>query len=571
MKSGRSEFLYLLVQELDRTGISWCCLRNHLEFFENSRSDVDLMILPEDQDLFERTLEEVGRQTSAKLLQKASYLNQSRTYLTPAGEWVRIDYETEVRWGIFPVLTARGVLHRRFREGHLWLASPADESVVLWIAGLFRGQLSDRYRTRLLELAPLVKNEPRHARIFQETFGGMGRHLLSWQRLLSARGLEKWTWLDFKVALWTQPLLHAGKVILLLQYFFLDVVRLMTRLQSPPGILIQINSEFWERSDSLNFLWMLDPVFPVAKAMQWDDSVLTSWFAKIVRYGRLYRTLFKGGVALILCAGEKLVLTPFSLRRFVIQFLGEGRWIGASLSSGRMANAHNSNPAGACLDALLKLLPPPPSASLIHRPLFCVLLGLDGSGKTTLARSLVTLAPPELGVIYYRHFLPKTRNTLEFPWPGQPSKPKTRLPHAGSMHVILSVVRLLRNTLRAVLSRWGWRGPLGEKGSVTLVDRYLYNYLLDPASVAYAGSPALARLALRLAPRPDIIFVLEAPAHLLTQRKGELSPKEIEEQSLCLREMPLYAKKVVRLDGSLPPETLARQCCEEIRRCIGGV
>lgn len=108
MKSGRSEFLYLLVQELDRTGISWCCLRNHLEFFENSRSDVDLMILPEDQDLFERTLEEVGRQTSAKLLQKASYLNQSRTYLTPAGEWVRIDYETEVRWGIFPVLTARG-------------------------------------------------------------------------------------------------------------------------------------------------------------------------------------------------------------------------------------------------------------------------------------------------------------------------------------------------------------------------------------------------------------------------------------------------------------------------------
>jgi len=571
MKSGRFEFLHLLVQELDRSGISWCCLRNHLEFFEDSRSDVDLMILPEDQDLFEKILDEVSRQTSTKLLQKASYLNQSRTYLTLAGEWVRIDYETEVRWGIFPVLTARGVLNRRFRERDLWLASPTDESVVLWIASLFRCHLSERYRFRLLELAPLVKRDPLHLRIFHGTFGGLSRHLLSWQRLLAAQGREEWTWIDFKVALWTQPFFHLGKTILMLKYFFLDVRRLMIRLQSPPGILIQIESKSWEKSDSLEFLWKLDPVFPVAKAVQWDRSIPTTWVVKITGYFSLYRTLFKGGVALIFSAKGKIVFTPVSLRRFVMRYLGESRWIGASISTGRMVDVNHSNPTQACFDLLLGLLPPPSYVWIKNRRLFCVLLGLDGSGKTTLARSLTTLAPAELGVFYYRHFVPKTRDTLEFPWPRQPSKPKKKLEHAGLFHAVLSVFRLLRNTLRAFLSRWGWRGTLGEKGSVTLVDRYLYNYLLDPASVAYAGSPVLARIALRIAPRPDIIFVLDTPAHLLTQRKGELSPKEIEEQSRRLREMPLYARRVVRLDGSLPPETLARQCCREIRYCISGV
>jgi len=569
MKAGRSAFLRLLVQELDRTGISWCCLRNHLEFFEDSRSDVDLMILPEDQTLFEETLDHIARQCGANLLQKASYLNQSLTYLTPGGEWVRIDYETEVRWGIFPVLTAREVLYRRIREKDLWIASPADESVVLWIAALFRGQLSDRYRSRLTELAPAVERQPLHGRIFRHTFGGMSHSLLSWQRLLVQEDCKEWAWLDFKIALWTQPLLARRKAILLVKYFFLDLGRLFRRLQTPRGILIQIDSQSWEKTDSLEVLWKLDPVFPIAKALLWDRSGPKKRSSIIKRHVQLYRTLFKGGVVLIHPTEEKLFLPPVALRRFFFHSLENGRWIGASASSGRMAERRNLVASEACFELLIALLLPTPPAPANRKALFCVLLGLDGSGKTTLARSLATWAPVELGVFYYRHFLPKTRGAIEFPWPRQPAKSKKIQIYSGAANVILSFFRLLRNTLRAVFSRWGWRGTLREKGAVVLVDRYLYNYLLDPASVAYAGSSALARLALRWAPQPDIIFVLEAPGHLLTQRKGELSSGEIEKQSIRLRDMPLYARKVVRLDGSLPPETLTRQCSQEIHDAIG--
>jgi len=109
MSAGRAEFLRAVIRKLDASGISWCCLRNHRELFENSRSDVDLMVLPEDIPLFETFLDEACGETGTRLAQEAAYLNFSRTYLTPAGEWVRIDYEAEVRWGVFPVLPARGV------------------------------------------------------------------------------------------------------------------------------------------------------------------------------------------------------------------------------------------------------------------------------------------------------------------------------------------------------------------------------------------------------------------------------------------------------------------------------
>ena len=569
MKAGRSAFLHLLVQELDRTGISWCCLRNHLEFFEDSRSDVDLMILPEDQTLFERTLDQVARQSGADLLQKASYLNQSRTYLTPAGEWVRVDYETEVRWGIFPVLTAREVLHRRIREKNIWLASPADESVILWIASLFRGQISDRYRVRLAELVPGVERQPIHRRIFHRTFGGLGWSLLSWQRLLADHNFKGLTWIDFKLALWTQPLFAAGKFILLVKYLFRDIGRLWTRLQSPPGIVIQIDSETWTKADSLEYLWRLDPVFPIAKSLQWNRLAPTKYFSTLGIHFKLFRTLFKGGVILVFSSKEKLFLPAHFPRRFFLRSVDKSHWVGASALSGRMVNSRNPNPIHACFDLLTALLALTPPAPANRKALFCVLLGLDGSGKTTLARSLATSAPAELGVFYYRHFLPKTRDDIEFPWPRQIAEPKKAQIHPGPVSALVSFFRLLRNTARAFLSRWGWRGTLGVKGAVVLVDRYLYNYLLDPASVAYAGSAALARLALRWAPRPDIIFVLEASASLLTQRKGELSSREIEEQSIRLHDMPLHARKVVRLDGSLSPEILARQCCQEIRDGIG--
>lgn len=568
MRRGRKSFLESLVSKLEDSGVSWCCLRNHHEFFEDSRSDVDLLVMPEDRSLFEAVLSEVAKDCGALLLQKADYLNRSLTYLTSAGEWVRIDYETEIRWGIFPVLSAREVLSRRVRTQKLWIASPMDESIVLWVAALFRNHLSERYRARLAELFADAKKNPLWKRILQQTFGGVGTLLPDWQALLTTPTRPAWNWLDLKLALWTQPLLHPSTAVAAWKYFFLDVQRLGRRLLHPPGLLIYLDSAGWQRSDSMELLWLLDPVFPMAKSLRIESPSNQGPLNRIRNRWRTFRSLFKGGAVLVHSSPSSSFFARF-IKTLWLQTANPGQWVGANWENGRMQKISESSPANACFDLTTKLIANVSAVRKSTTTQFCVLLGLDGSGKTTLARTMATMAPSELGAFRYHHFLPRNRGVPEFPWPHHLPAPKKAARTKGLPDMVLSLLRLARNTLRAGWACWGWRGSLWEKGAVVVVDRYLYNYLLDPLSVSYSGPTSLARIALRWAPRPDLIFVLESPSRLLAERKDELSEREMEIQSRRLKEMPFVARKIVFLDASLTPEILATQCLKEIRGLNG--
>jgi len=400
--------------------------------------------------------------------------------------------------------------------------------------------------------------------ILQRTFGGVGALLPTWQSLLTSPTQLAWDWLDFKLALWTQPLLHPLKAMATWKYFFLDLKRLGIRLLRPPGLLIYLDSAAWQKSDSIEFLWLLDPIFPMAKSLRIESRSNQGTLYRVRHRLRAFRSLFKGGAVLI-CSSSSGIL-PERFKTLWLRSLNPGQWDGASRQSGGMLRISERSAPKACFDLLTKLISAEPAVRKGSTALFCVLLGLDGSGKTTLARALATMAPSELGVFRYHHFLPRNRGVPEFPWPQQLSAAKKSSPTKGPANVLLSLLRLVRNTLRASWACWGWRGCLRETGAVVVVDRYLYNYLLDPASVSYSGPSSLARLALRWAPRPDLIFVLETSPRLLAGRKGELSAQEMEIQSHRLKEMPLFARKIVSLDGSLPPELLAGQCLEEISR-----
>lgn len=560
MNPGRAEFLRAVIGKLDASGISWCCLRNHREFFEDTRSDVDLLVLPDDIPLFETFLEEACGETGTRLVQEAAYLNFSRTYFTPAGEWVRIDYEAEIRWWVFPVLPARSILLRRIRADGLWIASPMDEAVVLWIAALFRHSLSDRYRARLTQLDAQVRGSfSGAAAVYQEAFGLFGKRLWeSQQDLLRAADLGT-LWEDFKVALVLRVfrrLALAGRFLLYLRY---DLARAVRRVFQPRGLSFSIQSSSWSQTDSIDFLWRFDRVFPVAKSLLVSETSAAAWGQRL----RIARTLFKGGLVLHPTSKAKPNSLPRSVRQIQALDNSEGGWIGAVLPGGWMTQpCQGKGPVEICYRIGAEALKFP--APTKGRRLFCVVLGLDGSGKTTLARHLaqrISQAAPYPAFRYF-HFLPTSRGQPEFPWPGQAAMPKRGKALSRTDGFFPSLVRLFRNLIRAW---WGihilYRGFRG----VIFGDRYLYNYLMDPASVRYFGSPDLAAKTLLLAPRPDLIFVLETPAEVILQRKQELSPEEIRIQTAGLKNLPLVAGRVVRLDGALPPEILADQCLREIR------
>jgi hypothetical protein len=564
MKADRAAFLRCALDKMDAAGVAWCCLRNHEELFKDSRSDVDLMVLPEDVSLFETFLDEACQETGTRLAQEASYLNFSRTYLTPSGQWVRIDYETEVRWRIFPVLAARAVLLRRIRQDGIWTAGPADEAVVLWIAGLFRRHLSDRYRARLFELHRLLGGNTRADRVFREAFGSLGGRLLAQQLTwLKAANLD-WVWENMQWALILRPCLNPTLAFLCLSYLGYDLTRIVDRLSRPRGLVLVVESPHWGPSDSLEIIWKMDRVFPVAKSLILQAaSRKLGWKQRL----KVALALFKGGLVLRPVEPGFAVKASPRIRWIHAREKAPLGWESATQPSGWMtAEPHPQNAAGCyeiCIQSLTMCDPPAgPRSSL-----FCVLLGLDGAGKTTLARQLAHEIPQTpLGQFRYFHFLPGPPGQVELPWPFQAPKPKKREVPLARGSTMLSVLRLARNWGRAWCSL-GFRRRNFPK--VLLGDRYLYNYLLDPASVRYSGPASLAAFALRWAPRPDLIFVLQTPPETILRRKRELSPQEMGRQIELLGKMPLRAGRVVRLDGTLPPQELARQCLKEMNAFLG--
>ena len=185
-----------------------------------------------------------------------------------------------------------------------------------------------------------------------------------------------------------------------------------------------------------------------------------------------------------------------------------------------------------------------------------VLVGLDGSGKTTLARNLLCRGPAfGWNRLRYAHFLPAWRLPAEFPWPKDERVPRKKSPKDGWARRLLSSLRLLRNVLRAQRLRVL---PLqASRPDLLILDRYIYNYWLDPGSVRFVGSRAWIRHALRWAPLPDLVVILRAPAELLLARKGELSCTEAEEQEKNLTSLPLQNIPVLELDATRPPAELA--------------
>jgi hypothetical protein len=95
------------------------------------------------------------------------------------------------------------------------------------------------------------------------------------------------------------------------------------------------------------------------------------------------------------------------------------------------------------------------------------------------------------------------------------------------------------------------------------VDRYFYNYFLDPVSVRYYGPGWLLERVRLLFPRPDLVVVLKAPTAVLLRRKQELSSEELGRQSLLLDQIRFGSESLV-LDASQPANENARKILETL-------
>jgi thymidylate kinase len=190
------------------------------------------------------------------------------------------------------------------------------------------------------------------------------------------------------------------------------------------------------------------------------------------------------------------------------------------------------------------------------------LVGPDGAGKTTVAKALEDAAGTRGQRFAYVHWLPSVRVAPPATVTENTAPPPKRaaLAVVRGRDRVLSVARLSRNLLRFWLGyRLGLVRHIPDlRGNEVLVvaDRWIYNYVGQPQSVAYSGPPALARAAVRLAPRPDLTVFLDVPATVANGRKKELTVEEIDAELVSWRLLAVE-NRMLTVDATATPASIA--------------
>lgn len=551
----RRELLAHLFQLLDERQIPYCVLRNYTRLFDDTTSDVDLLTLPERaQDVID-CCRRAGAATGHALVQQTRFVNHSLVFWNGAAGFVRIDLDTEKRWKRFHLLTAAQVLADRRKPETFYVPSAPHEVVIILTQALWQGKLSERYAQRLAVLRTELGDSEPLLVVMAEAFG---------RRESFLNNLNDPQWLArLARAARRSALGRPAKAWHSLRYFWKDAQRLVSRRQSPPGLFLRCVDG--NESFAGEVAAQLATLFPLKKGL--------------VRQGRVpdderRRALFKGGLvveALPAAAKPALLLRrdwPESDRSFAVVCEPGGVWHFIHVGSGFMSSGSGA-PALAQF-ICQRLADRHEKQTTPRRGAFAVLLGLDGAGKTTLARHLASQAAqaPTLTGVRYFHWLPPLGKAVEFPLPEPGNLPRQPKRNAGAVEAVLSIARLTKNLLRARLVWWLRLRSLRKRGYLVLVDRYFYNYYLDPVSVKYYGPRRVLNALSRLFPKPEIVITLGAPPEVLLRRKQELTEAEIREQAATLQQLKFSTAQVIAADASEPADVVAQKVMAGIRMAM---
>lgn len=180
-------------------------------------------------------------------------------------------------------------------------------------------------------------------------------------------------------------------------------------------------------------------------------------------------------------------------------------------------------------------------------------LGPDGAGKSALITRLRTDLEEAFRRSTVYHLQPDILRRHQDLGP-------VTTPHAKAPHPLgLSLLKLLYYWFDYSA---GYLLQIRQhlvRSTLVLFDRYYDDLLVDARRYRYRGPSWLARWVQHLIPRPNLFFILDAPAAQCRQRKQELSEAEIQRQRGDYRRLSAALPQGYVLDAAVSEAEVARQ------------
>lgn len=190
----------------------------------------------------------------------------------------------------------------------------------------------------------------------------------------------------------------------------------------------------------------------------------------------------------------------------------------------------------------------------------------DGTGKTTFIKSLAeelgyyyVCNPQDLTNIYHFRplFLPNLGAVGEKAKVMKQDKDFTNPHRAKPAGIISSFFRMSYYWMDYVVGMPLILRRSAQFEQITIFDRYIYDFLIDPRRSRISLPYWLRRLFVLLVKQPKIVFVLDTDADTIYARKQELTKEEINRQLIEFRKLSALGNRVHFLDASKTSDEIA--------------
>lgn len=177
--------------------------------------------------------------------------------------------------------------------------------------------------------------------------------------------------------------------------------------------------------------------------------------------------------------------------------------------------------------------------------LLVVILGPDGSGKSSVSKRVMSDLAPAFRRTCYMHLRPRVGLRVD-----DNVTPVTKPHNQKPRGWFVSIVKIAYLLFDYNVGYWWKVRWLLVRSTLVVFDRYYYDLIVDPIRYRYAGPAWLVRWLGKIISKPDVCILLHSPAELLQARKQEVSFAETERQREAYLKLVKGMKNGVVIDGS---------------------